>query len=226
MTVLVSEIMDRVDRLLQDPNGLKWSMAERLLWLNDGLRQISATNPTATNAVAVVRLTAGSRQYIPSDGWLLLSVSRNMGTNGTTPGRAIRIISRELLDSYSPNWHTDTASAVTKHFLYDIQDQTSFWVYPPSNGSGYIELNYSRQPAPLTTQAQAIPVFDIYAPALVDYIVYRAHSKSAEYCKPEVAAAAYQAFAAAVGVKSQAETANTPEQQFLPRDPTTPGRTT
>jgi len=223
-TVTAGQIIDKAATQLIDIAGIRWTRAELLKWLNDGLRQIVLMQPNATNTPGAVQLVAGTRQTLPTGGWLLLGVYRNMGTTGTTPGRAIRIISRELLDAFEPNWHSATPSAITKNYIYDLQDQTAYYVYPPSTGTNYIELNYSMQPTDLTSESQVIPIFDVYQGSLLDYIMFRACTKDAEYAPGVQLGQMYLAtFTAATGVKEQSETRGTPEQGLLPRNPNVPG---
>lgn len=223
-TVTAGAIIDKAAKQLTDIQGIRWTRAELLSWLNDGQRQIVLMQPNATNTVSAVKLVAGSRQTIPADGWLLLGINCNMGTNGSTPGRAVRIISRELLDNFDPNWRTVTASAVTKNYLYDLQDQVAFHVYPPSTGTNYLQINYSKQPPNLTAESQTIEIFDVYQGALLDYIMYRACSKDAEYAPGVALAQMYaQAFTAVVGGKEGTELKNTPTLDLSPRNPGLPG---
>ena len=223
-TVTAGALLDKATIQLIDLTNVRWTRAELLKWLNDGMRQIVLMQPNATNTVASIKLDAGTRQNIPADGWLLLNVVRNMGTTGAVPGRAIRIISRELLNAFNPDWHTDATATVVKNFIYDLADQTHFFVYPPSPGTNYVEINYSMQPVDLTAETQAIPIFDVYQGALVDYILYRACSKDAEYAPGLQLAQGYVAtFMAAVQGKEASEVKSTPEQAMLPRNPATGG---
>ncbi len=226
-TVTAGAILDKAAKQLIDVVGVRWSRTELLGWLNDGQRQIVIIEPSATNTVSAVKLAAGSRQAIPADGWMLLGINCNLGTTGSTPGRAVRIISRELLDNFDPDWRTATASAVTKNYMYDVQDQLAYHVYPPSTGTNYLQINYSRQPANITSEAQPIEIFDVYQGPLLDYILYRACSKDAEYAPGLALAQLYaQSFAAAVGAKSDAELKNNPALELLPRNPALPGSET
>jgi hypothetical protein len=224
MSVLASAIIDKAAKQLLDISNLKWTRAELLAWLNDGMRQIVLIQPSASSTTASTKLVAGTRQTIPAGGWLLLQIYRNMGTTGAVPGRAIRIVSRELLDGFSPDWHSATAKAEVRNYIYDVQDQLAFYVYPPNTGTQYIELNYSMQPADLTTESQAIPIFDIFQSPLVDYILYRACSKNADYAPGMQLAQGYLGtFVAAIGGKSQSETMNEPTQSLNPRNTSVPG---
>jgi hypothetical protein len=223
-TVTAKAIIDKATVQLIDLTNVRWTRSELLAWLNDGLRQIVSIQPNATSTTASVKLVAGTRQTIPTGGWLLLQIYRNMGTTGTTPGRAIRIVSRELLDNFNPNWHTDTQKAEVRNYIYDIQDQLAFYVYPPNTGTQYVELNYSVQPADLTAETQVIPIFDIYQSALVDYILYRACSKDAEYAPGLALAQGYlSTFVAAIQGKSGTEMTNDPVQSLNPRNTSIPG---
>lgn len=219
-TVTAKSIIDKAATQLIDIANVRWTRAELLAWLNDGLRQIVLLQPNATNTVASVRLTAGTRQQLPTDGWMLLDVIRNMGTSGSTPGRAIRVIAREVMDGFDPDWHSTTASTVVQNYIYSLEDQTAFYVYPPSPGTNYIEINYSRQPTDLVAETGVIPVFDIYQSALVDYILFRACSKDGEYTAGLAMAQMYLGtFVSAVTGKESSENKNSPDLQLFPSAP-------
>jgi hypothetical protein len=219
-TVTAKTIIDKASIQLIDLTNIRWTRAELLSWLNDGLRQIVTIQPSASSTTVAKQLAVGTRQYIPTDGWLLLSIYRNMGTNGTTPGRIIRIVSREILDSFNPNWNTVTATAEVRNYMYTDQDQLAFYVYPPNTGTQYIELNYSVQPVDLTLETQPIPIFDVFQSALVDYILYRACSKDAEYAPGVALSQSYMAtFVAAIQGKNQSEITSNPTQSLGPSNP-------
>jgi hypothetical protein len=225
MTVLASTIINKVAKLLGDQNNIKWLRVELLGYLNDAQRQIVLMLPSSSNTTTTVKMVAGTRQTIPSDGWLLLDVYRNMGTAGATPGRAVRIISKELMDGFNPDWHADSAATIVKNYLFDEQDQTAFWVYPPSNGNGYVQINYSKVPADLTSETQPIGLNDIFQTVILDYILYRAYSKDAEYAPGLQLAQGYWAtLTAALGAKTSAETTNSPNLSLTGvRGATAPG---
>lgn len=224
MAVLASTIIDKAAKQLVDINNIKWTRAELLAWLNDGMRQIVMMQPSASSTTSSKLLSPGTRQTLPAGAWLLMQVYRNMGTTGDVPGRAIRVISRELLDGFNPNWHSELPRAEVKNYIYDVQDQLAFFVYPPNTGTQYIELNYSVQPANLTLESQAIPLFDIFQSPLVDYILYRACSKNVDYAPGVQVAQSYLAtFTAAIQGKSQAEAVNDPVNVLTPRNPAVPG---
>jgi hypothetical protein len=223
-TILASTIIDKAAIQLLDTGNTRWTRAELLAWLNDGQRQIVLLSPQTNNTVETVQLVAGTRQEIPASGWKLLDVIRYMGTNGTTPGRAIRVVSQELLDATDPNWHGARQADAPKNFVFDLQEQDVFYVYPPNSGRGYAQINYAKVPTALTAENQPIQLNDIYQTSLLDYILFRANSKDAEYAPGLQLAASYmQMFMSAFPGREKVDTENNPNQKLQPRNPATPG---
>lgn len=221
-TITAGAILDKVSSQLLDKVNAEFSRTELLGWLNDGQREVSRIDPTANAAVANVTCVAGTRQSIPADGWLLLDVYRNMGSSGTTPGRSVRVTSMKLLDSFDPDWHTATSTNEPYHYIFDPNDETAFWVYPPSDGTSKLQVNYAKVPAAISSEATAIELSDLYANALVDYVLYRAVEKaSADQPVSPAAGVYWAAFSNAVSGKVQVQGELDPNQSLAPRQPNT-----
>jgi hypothetical protein len=205
-------VIQRASTLLQDTTNIRWPQAELLDWLNDGQREVVLFKPNAYSRNATVALVAGTKQSLPADALALTEVVRNMGTNGTTPGAAIRLVNREILDAQVPNWHIAPASATVKHYVFNPLDPKTFYVYPPqpATGQGRVEIIYPAIPANITL-ADNILLDDIYVTVLVNYIMHRAYSKDTEYAaNAQLASAYYQAFTAMLGSKTASEAATNP----------------
>ncbi|MDO8310527.1 MAG: hypothetical protein Q7T25_01160, partial [Sideroxyarcus sp.] len=110
MTISIASLLLRAGDLLQDVTNIRWTQDELLRWLNDGQRAIVLERPEATAVNTSVLLVAGTKQTLPALGLRLLDLPRNMGVGGSTPGRAIRLVQREVLDAQLPDWHSMTAS--------------------------------------------------------------------------------------------------------------------
>ena len=80
-----------------------------------------------------------------------------------------------------------------------------------------IEVIYSTAPADITYSSTAvITLDDIYANAILDYMLYRAYQKDSEYAgNAERSMMHYQSFANALGIKSRADAAIDP----MPNNP-------
>ncbi len=214
-TILASAIIGKAAIITQDNiANVRWPQSELLGWLNDGQREIVVLKPSASVTNVAVQLTANAtKQSIPAAGVQLIDVTRNMGSNGATPGNAIRLISREVLDAQVSDWHgAANAGGDIKHYVFDPRDPKTFYVYPKAPATPwYVEIVYSSAPADCASVTSAITVDDIYSNALVNYILHRSYSKDTKYAgNVQLAAAYYSAFANAIGAKAQAESAGNP----------------
>lgn len=218
-TIQVNNVINRAGTLIQDATNVRWPTAELLDWLNDGQREVVLHHPEASVKNTSVSLATGaSKQSLPADGILLVDVIRNMGAAGATAGRAVRMTSREVLDAQKPTWHSDAnALGYIQHFVYDPRDPKNFYVYPPAPATAwYLEIIYSAAPTDCVAGG-VIQIDDIYSNALLDYVLYRAYSKDAEYAaNAQLAIAHYQAFAGALGIKTQIGISRSPSGSLNP----------
>ncbi len=213
-TVTAKTIIDRATVLLQDVTNVRWPRAELLDWTNEAQQYIVTVKPGANAKVTNVTLPAGSYQTLPSDGASLLDVPRN------TTGRAVRLITREILDAQLPTWHAATQSNTVTHYVYDSNVPTSFYVYPPSNGSASVQVMYAATPTVMVTENDTISLNDFYAPAMVNYVVFRAYSKDTDYTSNANAAASYyQIFKDSLAGKQAFEQATDPNTALAPMNP-------
>jgi hypothetical protein len=211
-TILASVIINKAKTVLQDAAGVRWPDAELLGYLNEGQRAILTYKSNAYVRTRSVQLIPGTLQSLPSDGVQLFDIVRNMGTNGATPGRAIRLTKREMLDSRAPNWHLATASAETRHYMYAEASPRQFLVYPPqpSIGPGWVEMIYGAIPPDVALSAP-IAVDDIYEMPLLDFVLYRAWMKDSEFGADGTRSASHmQAFVTAITGKARNEAGASP----------------
>lgn len=216
-TILASAIINNARIILQDATGVRWLDAELLAWLNDGQRETLIVKPDAYVKQAATQMVPGTKQALPDDGLILLDILRNMGSAGTTPGSAVKIMDAKVLNEQRPGWHTIPASMSALFFCYSEKSPKTFSLYPPQPATaGYVELVYSALPANVATIAGAITLDDIYAGPLMDYILFRAYSKDAEYAGDgRLAGTYYQRFVGVVTGKEQAETVSEPKQKWV-----------
>lgn len=208
-TIIASVVIEKAQIILQDVTGIRWPDNTELLgWLNDGHLEVLVFKPNANVKNQSVQLAQGTKQSLPTDGIQLMDVVRNMGADGNSPGRVVRIALREILDAQAPGWHYGTPSSTVQHYTYNPLDPKHFYVYPPQPSTpSQVEVVYSAVPAKLTALTQPIAIDDIYQNVLVDYVLYRAYSKDTDYAAdPGRAAAAQAAYQSALTGKTNAET--------------------
>lgn len=228
MAITTTNVINRVSTLLQDTTYVRWPTAELLDYLNDGQREIAIYKPSASLATAGVQLAAGSKQSIPSGGLVLIDVVCNIASSapGAARFRSIRIVAREVLDAQVPDWHSTglAQGEYIKHYVYSALDPKTFWVYPsPTDTSRYVEIVYGKTPTD-AVWGGAIQLDDIWTPALVNYICYRAYSKDAEYAANAAAATSYyQAFMGQMTGKTASEQTYNPNISMGNFNPNIPG---
>jgi hypothetical protein len=218
MSVTVQSVIDRVQAVLQDTTGVRWPVTgELVLWVNDAQREIALLKPDASAVNTTVTLATGTKQEIPSGGNRLLKVVRNMSaSNGGAGKRAIRLVDLSVLDSQTPNWHDPATTGdaahtnVVKHYSYEESNPRNFYVYPGVNGNAYVELVYSANPATVTL-SDNLSIPDIFANAIMNYVLYMAYMKDAEFAgNQQRAGSHYQLFTASVTGKGQIDAITNP----------------
>lgn len=222
MAITAAEIFTRAASVLQDDTHARWPLKEMVRWLNDAMREVVLQKPNANARTVIMALQAGTYQTISNTDLALLRVIRNTKSSNSTVragGRAIRVINREILDSQHPDWHdTDITppADVVKHAAFDIADPRVFYVYPPNTGDGFVEISVSSAPAVIALGSpdpedideynSEISLPDIYANAILDYVLYRAYLKDAQFAgNSQRAAAHYQQFANSLQMKVNVE---------------------
>lgn len=212
MPIPVSDILVRVGDLMLDEEHVRWTAEELIRWINDAPSALLARRPAAISRTTVHELVAGTYQTIPDGGVLLLDVVRNMGTDGATPGRPVRRSDRQQIDDIDPDWHTATPKVVIQQYTFDDRLPKSFYVYPPAVAGTQVELVDAALPATVTSESDILDVGAEYIDPIVNYVIYRAHSKDSEFANGAIAGAYYQAFEAALGVKSAVDVNASPNQ--------------
>lgn len=254
-TTLARELIYRVSaQLLDAPDAARqfrrWSERELVGWLNEGQRVIAKYLPASCSRIDAIKLAAGTRQSIealaaasilPSDGStavdvkgkMVLDVIRNMGSDGATPGRSIRVVQRDMLDTVDPLWHTRTDSTISE-YVFDPRAPKYFWVYPGVTGVMWAEVSYLANPAELPyaagtmgmegASAALLSVDDQYTDDLENYMLARAHLKESEVAANAQLAASYiNIFVSSINAQAKAMTGVSPNLKFLPFAAEAPG---
>ncbi|AEZ50869.1 hypothetical protein DC1_00051 [Burkholderia phage DC1] len=215
MPIAAADLIARAGEILQDEDHIRWEVPELLRWINDAARETIVRRPAARSVATVLPLAAGTRQEIPARGVELLDVVRNIGADGTTPGRIVRRVDRHLLDDQNPDWHAARPKNVVKHFTFDERAPRIFYVYPPAVAGTKVETLHSELPPDVKEDTDSLDMGAEYVNVLVSYICYRALSKDSEFANGTVAALHYQAFVDAVSDNNQQTTANSPNANHV-----------
>lgn len=211
-TVRVIDLIDRAEQILQDTTNVRWGQQELLDHLNDAQREIVLFRPDANPVNESFTLAQSSKQTLPSAALRLIDVYKNASPN-TDP---ITNIERKVLDDQVSDWHASTGTTVS-HYVYDPLDPKTFYVYPSPSGGGHTAMIvYSSSPtnisiANFSTTTTTITLDDVYANAILDYMLYRAYLKDTEYAGDINRANNHlQSFQQSLGIKAQVDQGSTP----------------
>lgn len=214
-TLKAQSIADKAELGLNDATNVRWTEAELLVWVNAAQRKIAELKPSSYVETANVTMVAGTKQAVPSGYHALLGVTRNMG-GGSTPGRGIRFIERDVLDTSHPNWHSATYAASTvRYCVFDEKNPRVFWVYPPqpTGTSQKIEAELGKIPTDLASLSNTIVLDDTWEDAILNYVLYRSFAKDTT-SQPNLARSQlfFQQFMAQLGIRTEVGRAYAPEE--------------
>ena len=255
-TILVRECLRRVSKLLHDisPQFVLYPEQEAVDSLNDAHLAIAKFLPSSASRNDVVKLRPGTLQTIetiqaadckPGDGSTpnqpiygvsLIGVTRNMGADGLTPGRVIRLIDRRKLDDQDPDWHLAArAKTVVQCITFDPLLPLYFSVTPPVHASTavWVQASYNAQPLRIPNtgtpsnelyladgaSTETIKVRDEFIDELVFYTAARAHMKDAEWADGNKATYFTNLWLASMNAKVAAVTGSNPNLKRLPFAP-------
>ena len=206
MALTAGDLVDRAAVTLNDPEHAQWKEDELLAYLSDAQRLIVQIRPQANPVNVRLPLKNGPRQNLPDDAFVLLDVYHNdyrpytivggafVVTAATDPVlKSISKVARAALDQQNTDWFNVKVKLSRGrgiiNFVYEPDNRKTFWVSPFFNdlpdpaptelpdGWPCVQLAYARTPAELAAVGDALELDDIYQPALLAYMFYRAHMK-------------------------------------------------
>ena len=182
--VAVNALITRVGIILNDEANIRWTTAEVVNWFNEGGVALVKRFPDACTKTSLLQLVQGAKQTNPAGAIDIVDMRQNEN------GAAITPCQRAMLDKFEPTWMTRPVSGQVTHWMDDPQPNT-FYVYPAQSSSpAKVLLTYSCVPDTMVLGGN-ITIRDIYQDNLVNYALYRAFSKDAEYGGDAQRAAAY-----------------------------------
>lgn len=206
----VSSLIYRAGLLLQDEEHVRWTRLELIEWINDAVCAVIRMKPAAGARRAVFALDPGARQTLDGSVTQLIDIVCNLGADDVTPGRAVRMTERHLLDSANPDWYRMKQSSTVRHYTYDDRMPSIFYVYPPAAAGAKVEMIHAVLPDEVTSPDDSLEVNVEYTDAILSYIVFRCLSKDSEFASAAMATGYYQAFLSSMGAGEQGEQGATP----------------
>lgn len=218
-SITVGNLLTKAQTILQDPDGTRWPKAELVGWINSAYVEIIAARPDANSESATLTCKEGARQDLTEtfpQAQRLLDITRNMAGDQAPVGQ----IERDVLDTQLGNWFVTSASDSVEYYMFNPKLPREFLVYPPATKDAQLEVVFSsvpenHDPSGSGVDSETIKLSDTYANVILDYTLYRAFSKDAEYAaNAQRAAAYYEAMQSALGVKAKTDNAANPRDVY------------
>lgn len=205
-----SDIIEKAQIVLHDTTSIRWLPEELLGWYNDGRIELVNMRPDANAVTETVTPTASTAmQSIPDDAVQLLDI---IGNNSSSSSRGVSLVDRVLLDAQVPDWRVSTEDEEIIHYCYDEMNPRVYWLYPRPSSASRLLMVYAKEPDAVTSASATTDELDaVYAPALLNYVLYRAYSKDADYASNHSRMTeAYNAFQTCLGLRSSREKMDDP----------------
>jgi hypothetical protein len=209
-TILASAIIDKVEADLEDSSNTTWSATTHLANLNEAMKKIVFYKPDTYIVRSAVALVAGCKQALAVGETGLLEITRNMGSDGLTPGNVITLIEKAVMDAVLPSWMTvTTAAGACLHYMYDTKDPRVFYVYPGRTSSAwYVEM--ARWSTPINiASGEAITLDDSYEDTIMKFMKARAWEKK----RQDLYGAYLRLFLEDLGIRDQREVNDDPNKK-------------
>lgn len=182
-------------------------------YINNAVTDIAAQRPDLTAVTEPVLLEPGMRQWLPSrarhcatkDAVMLFNISRNMGSDGRSPGPLISPSWPDLLLAWNIS---GKCGRVVECFAYDrTQDAKTYLVFPavPESGEVWVEATYSAKPEPIICPGDEIGLPDAFAPAIQHHVLSAIFAGDNEASSMQKAVYHKQLYDSILGMKTQTD---------------------
>ena len=179
---------------------------------NSAQRQLILQRPDANYKFDQWQLTAGqTKQDLPAAAIALISLDRNMGTDGATPGAPVREVDRAVIDDFISSWHSDTGEAAVELYAYSLRTPRQFWVYPRVHSSTavYVEGAYGyafTEAAYASISTTDVEADDQFINPILEWMLREAWSIDTDSARSSALAQGHeQAFYRALGIEFQSK---------------------
>lgn len=210
MNILAREIVEAARSILIDEDAATWSNDFLLGALNEGLRTVALVKPDAYTLQDFIPLAAGVLQELPPDGTSFMELTMN------EDGDLCIECDKSLLDANNFAWGRATPEHLVQDWASDPRNPRRFYVSPPNDGTGSVEVLYGAIPPVLMYLDEEIPVQSIYQAPLTAWVLMRAWMMNSQKQDLTKSAAQQQTFNTLLGLRSQAQVAVAPRVNQVP----------
>lgn len=145
----MSTILDMISvarHILNDEGGApRWSDADMMERINEGIRLAVTFDPTVHNEEVTISLGAGTEQVLPGAIVTPVRFLYNVASKSGITEVDLAVIDRES----NGTWRSAAEAVDVIHVMHD-REHVDFYVYPPNTGAGEIVCLAGTFPAEIT----------------------------------------------------------------------------
>ena len=185
-TTTVGHCVDMAERKILDESNDEYSEQNLLDLYHLAIKEIINLAPRAHTDSRIWKLAPATRQVCPADAVEIVDAVMNMGTDGATPGEAIRETTLDVMRALLPGWESVAAANIVEHWLRLPESKTEFMIYPRSTGNNYLLARVTTIPAQVMWDSggdwklAVIPIDDTFSHAIINGMAYIAYDDDSD----------------------------------------------
>lgn len=211
MTILASEVTERLETTLHDLGAVRWPIADQWKAIDDAQNSLLEARPDLFEVTEDVQLrNIGVKQQTPEDCYLVFDITYNLN-HLRVPFSGIVKISRTTLDRTFAGWMVSNPSPRMEHWMQDVREREFFWAYPPvsedpeTGQPGWVVMRYARRPEKVSDAAQALASPDEMINGVYYFAMTRLLEKDEKFAGSPQAEMFLQKYAMVIGARTKAD---------------------
>ena len=211
MTILASDITERLETTLHDLGAVRWPIADQWKAIDDAQNSLLESRPDLFEVTEEVQLRdIGVKQRVPENCFVVFDITYNLNTE-KIPFSGIVKTSRAILDRSYMGWMVAPSSPRMQHWMQDIRERAYFWAYPPVSNDpdtgqpGFVVMRYAKRPTKVADAAQALDSPDEMINGVYYFAMTRLLEKDEKFAGSPQAEMFLQKYAMVIGARTQAD---------------------
>jgi hypothetical protein len=211
MTILASEVTERLETTLHDLGAVRWPVADQLKAIDDAQKSLLESRPDLFEITEDVQLqNTGVKQMVPADCYVVFDITYNLN-HLRVPFSGITKINRGTLDRSLGGWMVAPASPRMEHWMQDVRERKFFWAYPPvsedpeTGQPGWVVMRYAKRPPKLSATTDSLAIPDEMINGVYYFAMTRLLEKDEKFAGSPQAESFLQKYAMVIGARTQAD---------------------
>ncbi len=176
----VSDVRTRLKRTFGDESGVQVTDDDITRWINDGQRQIVASNENLLEKTALTSTVADQQEYtLPADILVLRLVKYK--SSGSTAYFRLQPYTFSEFNEYVDGWDADTSTKGEPIMFTTHMDKLIIYPVPDTAITDSLKIYYNRKPTDVDDATDTIDLPVLYHETLVKYCLTQAYEMDEDW---------------------------------------------